>query len=286
MSHSLIEHPNPRTFYNVVIHHLLKAEAECCAHIGLVGRMARDGYAPLSEDELEQPNLWTIQSGPDIDLVAIQTLKDSMIVTRGSIPAMECLANALHARRWTGNFLVGVTPSVDALIRQYATLSGRSCKIAVRLRVFQIEHATWPTPVTGAMRLCMPDDRETLAQYLADFDEEIGEASLDPSIKLADRLIADRKIFFWTDPHPVAIAGWAGPTPNGIRINSVYTPRKHRSKGYASNLVAHLTHHLLTQGRKYCFLFTDQANPTSNSIYQKLGYRPISDSIRWEFSTL
>ncbi len=57
MSHSLIEHPNPRTFYNVVIHHLLKAEAECCAHIGLVGRMARDGYAPLSEDELEQPTL-------------------------------------------------------------------------------------------------------------------------------------------------------------------------------------------------------------------------------------
>ena len=47
---------------------------------------------------------------------------------------------------------------------------------------------------------------------------------------------------------------------------------------------AHLSQHLLDVGRKYCFLFTDQANPTNNSIYQKLGYRPISDSERWEFS--
>jgi hypothetical protein len=66
-------------------------------------------------------------------------------------------------------------------------------------------------------------------------------------------------------------------------VNFVYTPPEFRGRGYASNLVAHLSQELLDEGRKFCFLFTDLANPVSNSIYQKIGYRPVSDSERWEF---
>jgi predicted GNAT family acetyltransferase len=268
-----------------VIDHLLKSEAECCAQIGLVGRMARDAYRPISVDELDQPLLCTVQDGNEIALVAIQTMKTTMIVSRGDPEAIDCLADALAQRRWPGRFLVGVVPCVEQLTMQYAALSGRARSLAVRLRVFQLNSVTWPTPVPGAMRLCDPQDRQILATFIAGFERDIGEVSHEAPLTRADRLIADRRIFFWTDAggHPVATAGWAGPTPNGIRVNFVYTPPELRGRGYASNLVARLSQRLLDEGRRFCFLFTDLANPVSNSIYQKLGYRMVSDSERWGF---
>ena len=56
-----------------------------------------------------------------------------------------------------------------------------------------------------------------------------------------------------------------------------------RGRGYASNCVAALTQKMLDQGRKFCFLYTDLSNPTSNKIYQQIGYRPVCD---WMDDTL
>lgn len=83
---------------------------------------------------------------------------------------------------------------------------------------------------------------------------------------------------------PVSMAGTSGPTPNGIRVNLVYTPPEHRRQGYASSCVAALSQALLNQGRKYCFLLTDLANPTSNHIYQTIGYRSRGDVTEYCFS--
>ena len=283
MSYQLIEHTDPRLFHNAVIDNLLRSEAECCTQIGIVRRMVHDGYIPVSTDELDRPILWTVQNGLHIEVVALQTLKDKMIVTRGSPAAMEYLADALASRRWAGSSLIGVTPSVETLVERYATLSGRKRKLMVRLRVFQLERVNWPKRAGGEMRLSCRDDRQVLARFIAGFETEIGETSQENALARADRLIADGRLYLWTDPNPVAMAAWAGPTPSGVRVNWVYTAPDRRRKGYASNLVANLTQRLLDQGRKFCFLFTDLTNPTSNSIYQRIGYRPVSDSERWEF---
>ncbi len=74
-----------------------------------------------------------------------------------------------------------------------------------------------------------------------------------------------------------------GSTPNGKRITAVYTPPEHRQKGYATSCVAALSQNLLDSGCKYCFLFTDLANPTSNHIYHKIGYRPVSNWSNYSF---
>ncbi|MDP8927425.1 MAG: GNAT family N-acetyltransferase, partial [Actinomycetota bacterium] len=68
-----------------------------------------------------------------------------------------------------------------------------------------------------------------------------------------------------------------GPTPNGIRVGPVYTPPDLRNRGYASALVASLTQRELDAGRSFCFLYTDLANSTSNKIYQRIGYEPVTD---------
>jgi predicted GNAT family acetyltransferase len=267
-----------------VIDHLLQAEAECCVQIGLIRRMAAEVYLPISPDELDRPLLWTIQEGSKIELVAMQTLKRSMLVSSASQAAMACLADGLASRQWPGNSLIGVSPSIDELTARYSEVSRRHRRLAVSLRVFQLDRVVRPNPVGGAMRNCRSQNREILARFVAGFESDTGQTSLEDAQSRADRLIADQRGFIWVDAQPVAMAAYSGETPNGIRVNWVYTLPEFRGKGYASNLVANLSQHLLDGGRKYCFLFTDQANPTSNSIYQKLGYRPVSDSERWEFS--
>jgi predicted GNAT family acetyltransferase len=80
------------------------------------------------------------------------------------------------------------------------------------------------------------------------------------------------------------MVGFGGETPSGIRISWVYTPPSRRRQGYASALVAAMSQKLLDEGRKFCFLYTDLANPTSNSIYQRLGYQPVGDSMYYAFA--
>ena len=76
----------------------------------------------------------------------------------------------------------------------------------------------------------------------------------------------------------VSIAGFGGPTPNGIRIGPVHTPRARRGRGYGTAVTAAVTRLQLARGRTLCFLYTDLANPTSNAIYRRLGYVTVCDS--------
>ena len=83
---------------------------------------------------------------------------------------------------------------------------------------------------------------------------------------------------FWeVDGRPVSTASAWGKTPNGIRISLVYSPPHLRGRGYASACVAALSQRMLDSGRKFCFLFTDLANPTSNKIYAAIGYEKVCE---------
>ena len=79
------------------------------------------------------------------------------------------------------------------------------------------------------------------------------------------------------------MSGFGGPTPSGIRIGPVYTPPRHRRRGYATTLVADQSAWLLERGYRVCFLYTDLANPTSNRIYEEIGYVSVGDSADYRF---
>ena len=89
----------------------------------------------------------------------------------------------------------------------------------------------------------------------------------------------------WEDESTVvSLTGYASSTPNGARIGPVYTPPDLRGRGYARSLVTHTTERLLGSGRRFCFLYTDLANPTSNRLYQEIGYRQLCVSEDWRFT--
>ena len=92
-------------------------------------------------------------------------------------------------------------------------------------------------------------------------------------------------IFVWESKagEIVSMAQRTRPTVNVITIGLVYTPPELRGRGYASNCVAALSQHLLDSGWSICSLTTDLANPVSNHIYQRMGYRPVCDFNEYRF---
>ena len=140
-------------------------------------------------------------------------------------------------------------------------------------------------------RIAAATDSRALEDARIPFDPSlvgVGEYVEDISREAATRLLrrADRTVYLWADEggEPVALVGAGGRTPRGIRIGPVYTPPAHRGRGYASNLVAAVTQRQFDDGRAFCFLFTNLANPTSNRIYQGMGYQPVIDIDQWQFT--
>ncbi len=129
------------------------------------------------------------------------------------------------------------------------------------------------------MCLATQSDRFLLISWIKAFTEEaIGKNEPEQNYQdWCDCRLSQNSLCIWQNDLPVSMASFSGATPNGIRINAVYTPPEYRQKGYASSCVAALSQNLLNRGYKFCFLFTDLANPTSNSIYQKIGYKLVCD---------
>jgi hypothetical protein len=105
---------------------------------------------------------------------------------------------------------------------------------------------------------------------------------------MTDRIATQSRDFgLWVhtvDGEPVSMSAHTGPTPNGIRVSVVFTPPVHRDRGYATTLVARQSRWLLDSGHRYCFLYTDLANATSNAIYRRIGYHQIAESHEYSFN--
>jgi predicted GNAT family acetyltransferase len=70
-----------------------------------------------------------------------------------------------------------------------------------------------------------------------------------------------------------------------VRIQAVYTPKESRGRGYAGGATEVSTRLALDDGASAVVLVTDLANPTSNALYHRLGYRPVEDRVVVEFTS-
>ncbi len=146
-----------------------------------------------------------------------------------------------------------------------------------------------PSPCSGAARVADEGDRTLLVDWLRAFsiealaEDEPDEAALEASVE--HKLVADDGAYvLWeVGGEPVSCAGYGSSTPSGTRVGPVYTPPEHRGRGYASAVTAHVSADRLAAGRRFCFLYTDLANPTSNKIYADIGYRPVCAALQVEF---
>ena len=183
--------------------------------------------------------------------------------------------------------VVGCRPGADDFVAARA----ESYRLKMSQGVFQLEAVTFPNLGEGVSRPARSDEMDELADLWVAFEEE-AMGHVEDAKRTRDNLrlrieMQSPRHGAWVHElgdRVVSISGHSGPTPNGIRIGPVYTPPAQRGRGYASQLVATQSQWLLDNGHRYCFLFTDLANPTSNSIYKRIGYRQIAESAHYELS--
>lgn len=163
----------------------------------------------------------------------------------------------------------------------------RSYRLEMPQRIYKLEKVILPREVSGQMRVATLDDLERICDWMVEFsleavNDKTAREILERSIRMRiESMISE--FYLWCDPEPVAMLSASGRTPNGIRIGAVYTPVDKRKRGYASNLTAYASQDQLNRGRKFCFLYTDLNNPTSNHIYQTIGYEPVIDIDAYHF---
>lgn len=170
-----------------------------------------------------------------------------------------------------------------------AELTGGRMEVDVRTRQFEATTFTVPPAPAGSLREAGPDDVDLLARWHRDFataaEEQAGRTAgshhvLPTPEDLRSQIDTGGGYWFWTDPdgRPVHFTAVSPPAFGVCRIGPVYTPARYRGQGIAGYVVGVLTQRVLGQGHRAC-LFTDQANPTSNALYQALGYRALGDTV-------
>jgi len=195
--------------------------------------------------------------------------------------AVDALVDALGSESLPG--LLGPTGAAARFTAGWTDATGQTAAIEVAERIFRLMRVIPPDrPPPGSWRLAEPRDRDLITSWVVAFSEEaVPEAPPIPDpAAVADRWIAraGRLGYLWEDGGAVvSMVGASGETPNGIRIGPVYTPPALRGRGYASSLTVAASADQLVRGRRFCFLFTDLANPTSNKIYRAIGYEPVCD---------
>ena len=252
---------------------LLENEAQNCVTLGVLSRLMGAGTR-----EGEPAPLLALLRADDGRVVGAGTRTEAHPLCLAPCPAFvaDAFAERLAEAGESLSGVIGEVASAEAFANSWHRSKPYSRRLGSRLGVYQLQHLRPPVPVGGTFRPATAADLATLTSYAAGFYRDIGEPA---PTGVMERTVSEGRLFVWcdSDGRIVSMAAWAGPTPNGARVNFVYTPPEFRGRGFASNCVAAVTRLLLESGRKFVFLFTDISNPTSNRIYRALGYEKLAE---------
>jgi predicted GNAT family acetyltransferase len=273
-------------FLDVVQPTLLAHEAENALMLGVV--LAVKAGRAYGDDP---PFFACVESARSLAAIAVRTPPYNLLLTASAdrseanrADAVGCIAEYLYG---VGANLPGVHGTVStarAFADKWHGQAGVAADVAMEQRLYCATEVSAPYGVPGRFRMAAPGDVDLLTEWAEAFFAEAasGGPSLDARA-LIDRLVAAGALAVWDDGEPVSMAARSRPTPNGVSISLVYTAPQSRRRGYATACVATLTQRLLDSGKAFCTLFTDLANPTSNKIYQRIGYRRLDDFVEIRF---
>ena len=279
----MVRHGGPRAFLERAEAWLLKREAENNLPLGIVGSLAG------GTDRYGSPLFFaTVEQGDDVRGCALRTPPYKLGLTRMPARAIPLLAGDVAEVYDSIPAALGPNRVVRAFGAAWGSLKGVKAVAGTRQRIHVAEGVIVPaTMAPGAVRLATSTDIPLVTGWLEAFSREtrLPEPG-DPRTRarsLTGGDGGDSLLALWEDGAPVAMAGFPARTRHGVRIGYVYTPPRHRRRGYATALVSQVSRQVLESGFSHCVLYTDLANPTSNSIYRRLGYRPLLDVMDVDF---
>jgi GNAT superfamily N-acetyltransferase len=233
---------------------------------------------------------WYLVTGPDgaVAGAGARTGVHPLAITPMPDPALDTLADLVAAERPTVSGVVGPRPHADRFAERWRA-GGGEASLRRGMRLFRLDAVTPPPAPDGGGGLRsagdLPAHRELFVDWVCRMTMELdGEEAHEPAA-LVDRLVARQGIWVWCDGagEPVSVASVTLPSHGTARLGMVYTPKGLRGRGYASACAAALSQWVLHTGVTPV-LFTDLANPTSNKIYRRMGYRPVGDTSDYVFA--
>lgn len=203
---------------------------------------------------------------------------------------VDLLINDLINNNETLEAIVGEETTATYFKDQWIKKKNLSFKVNLHLGVYECFEIIMPTNVEGEIIPAKSEHSEIIKSYIKNFISDcfphqiIVEENVDALLK---KHMDAKSLYLLKNKKDeiVSMAANSRSTNKGGTISLVFTPSEHRGKGYGSLMVALLSKKIMENGKSFTNLFTDLSNPTSNSIYQKIGYVKIGQNIHFDFTS-
>lgn len=237
----------------------------------------------LSNQKLESDNTFyfDIKDEVGIQLTGIKTEDRNLIIYGSQAKLFNTIPKLVDFLKTENITIPGVVGPKDLVTETAEILESHynwKSKVNFKHLVYTLETVKHTPQIDGHMHRARIEELEKYTNWINLFSQEaLNENNLDQARALTKSKINNGDLYVWKTDQAVSMSCSARPTHNGITINYVFTPEDQRRKGYGTKLVAEQSQRMLEQGYKFCTLFADIENPTSNNIYIKIGYEPIGE---------
>ncbi|MDQ0208493.1 GNAT family N-acetyltransferase [Alkalicoccobacillus murimartini] len=255
------------------------------AHNIIIGAIVSNQDHPEKEPHLavvfsreDEPVMLLLQN---IDAQALLAVFTNLT----DLELQEC-ANLLAKEKTDLPGIMGELPYTEWLSMQYAQLVHKNRVVSISQRIYQLKQVVPPQSTPGKLRLGQAEEKELFIKWGLQFAQDANVSlTEEESEERVSRFLSERRLYVWEDHgEPVSMAAASRPSKTNINISFVYTPANQRKKGYASACVAEVSARLLEEGYQTLSLYTDLSNPTSNHIYQEIGFEHLLDSKLFHFT--
>jgi len=262
-------------------------ERQECVHglmLGICLRLVNDPKYYSSP-----PYLATVESADGLRVATVMTPPYKLQIhsedDREST-GLGLVADALWQGKWPVPGVMAREATAEEFASIWCPMTGASSRRGMRQGIYELRQVIHPNYPSGKFRQAGLEDMGLVRQWASGFHNDIfGKEHTKRSIKSGEEAVKNGHLFLWVDGEPKSMAARTRPTPHGESVSFVYTPPSQRRKGYATAVVARLSQKILDNGRQFCTLYTDLGNPTSNRIYQRIGYKKITDVVDINFES-
>jgi predicted GNAT family acetyltransferase len=275
-------HEDPTAYAAHVLPFLLRAPARHNLSLGILDTLQRH---PATYPAF---HLWSVEEDGEVIAAALQTAPHNLVLAEPARPgAIESLVAAITGAGVRPPGVVGGLTEAQTFADAWCARHGGDHHTINRQGIYELMAIRDRGSADGDPRLATEEDVPLLLAWHADFLTEAVPHHVGDDDAMRRRLtglVADGGFWLWEDDGVVSMTGASAAPPRGARIGPVYTPPALRGHGYATALVAHASEHALAHGSTRCYLHTDLANPTSNAIYQRIGYEWVCEATEIRFA--